>query len=488
MKKKMSYLVFAFILLWMAVVVGFVTCHYYGIINDENAAMMIYLFIGNQAEVSESKTALADSSEEVTRECISDVESDKQEELEEQGRIRDVLMKNETKIDEEFAGWLCEHYPEACDDLAAKMESGDYKDTLWYEETGKSIFVLKDEAAGIRGSEQSMQENLIYEKTCAAKDYVSLSFAGDVSFANDYAPAQNYTREGIDGAFSKELQKTMTEADIFMLNNEFCYSTGGSPIPKGYNFRADPERVSRLHEMGVDIVSIANNHAFDYGAEAFVDTIDTLNDAGMPYVGGGLDIEDAKNHIVYFIANGIKIGYIAASQVERDEPIFTQPATEDSSGVVRCFESDLVVEMIKEAEENCDFVVVYPHWGTELVTTIQEDQQALAYAFIEAGADAIVGGHPHCLQGVEYYGGVPIFYSLSNFSFSSKTVNSAVLNLQITIDGIKQARYIPCMESGGKTHQCDEQDDDYVRIIKLLNDVSENAVIDEDGIVQGTGD
>ena len=67
-------------------------------------------------------------------------------------------------------------------------------------------------------------------------------------------------------------------------------------------------------------------------------------------------------------------------------------------------------------------------------------------------------------------------------------MNSAVLNLQITIDGIKQARYIPCMESGGKTHQCDVQDNDYVRIIKLLNDVSANAVIDENGIVQGTGD
>ena len=488
MKKKLSYFIFVFILLWMAVVMGFEVCHYYGVINDENTAMMICLFMGEQAaETSDSKAALADRSEKVTRECISDVESDKQEEMEEQDRIRDVLMKNEEKIDEEFAGWLCEHYSEACDDLAVKMESGEYKDTLWYEETGKSIFVLKDEAVGILDSEQSMQENLIYEKTCAAKDYVSLSFAGDVSFANDYAPAQNYTREGIDGAFSPDLQKTMSQADIFMLNNEFCYSTGGSPVPKGYNFRAAPECVSRLHEMGVDIVSIANNHAFDYGAEAFIDTIDTLNDAGMPYVGGGVDIEDAKNHIVYFIANGIKIGYIAASQVERDEPIFTQPATEDSPGVVRCFEPDLVVEMIKEAEENCDFVVVYPHWGTELVTTIQEDQQALAYAFIEAGADAIVGGHPHCLQGVEYYNGVPIFYSLSNFSFSSKTVNSAILNLQITIDGIKQARYIPCMESGGKTHQCDVQDSDYVRIIKLLNDVSENAVIDEDGIVQGTG-
>lgn len=293
----------------------------------------------------------------------------------EQDNIYDVLVENEPGIDEDMARWLCEHYTEACNVVAKKMESGDYQAVLWYEETGKSLFVLKDEAAGILESEQSMKEHLIYKKDCAVKDYVSLSFAGDVSFANDYTPAQNYTREGIDGAFSADLQQTMADADVFMLNNEFCYSTGGSPVPKGYNFRAAPERVERLHEMGVDIVSIANNHAFDYGAEAF----------------------------------------------------------------------------------------------------------------IEAGADVIVGGHPHCLQGVEYYMGVPIFYSLSNFSFSSKTVNSAVLNLQVTIEGILQARYIPCLESGGKTHQCDEQDADYTRIIKLLNDVSANAVIDEDGIVQGMG-
>ena len=120
MKKKLSYFIFVFILLWMAVVMGFEVCHYYGVINDENTAMMICLFIGVQAaETSDSKAALADRSEKVTRECISDVESDKQEEMEEQDRIRDVLMKNEEKIDEEFAGWLCEHYSEACDDLAA---------------------------------------------------------------------------------------------------------------------------------------------------------------------------------------------------------------------------------------------------------------------------------------------------------------------------------------------------------------------------------
>jgi len=208
-----------------------------------------------------------------------------------------------------------------------------------------------------------------------------------------------------------------------------------------------------------------------------------LKGAKIPYVGGGVNLEDAKNNIVYFIINGMKIGYIAATQVERDLPILTQPATENSAGVIRCYEPELVCEMISEAEDNCDFVIVYPHWGTELVKEAQADQQALAYAFIDAGADAIIGGHPHCLQGVEYYKEVPIFYSLSNFSFSGKTVDSCILNLEVTMDGIQKARYIPCRESSGMTYQCDKDASDYNQIINTINTYSVNAKLDEDGNV-----
>lgn len=484
MKRKVAYFIIGLILLWVLAVAGFEAAVYYYWIPETYAFL-----IGENVDFlieREQEKHIPAMVEDLSEELESQTEAqDKEQEMVEdrQREVCELLIAQESSIDAAFADFLYENYPEVCENICMSMQNQTYDRTLWYEQTGKSLFVLRDEAQGFLESATCMEEHGIYAKSCAKSDVVSLSFAGDISFANDYAPAQNYNQFGIDGAFSEELQDTMKTADIFMLNNEFCYSTGGTPVPKGYNFRANPEKVSRLEEMGVDIVSIANNHAYDYGAEAFMDTIATLNDAHMPYVGGGENLEDAKNHIVYFIANGIKIGYIAACQVERDAPIFTQPATEELPGVVRCFEPDLVVEMIKQAKEQCDFVIVYPHWGTELVTTIQEDQQALAHAFIDAGADVIVGGHPHCLQGVEYYQGIPIFYSMSNFSFSSKSVNSCILNLQISIEGIKQAQYIPCMESGGKTHQCDYMDADYARIVKLLNDVSKNADIDDTGIV-----
>lgn len=461
---------------WIAFVIEIALC-----------GILIGGFSVYESYYEQKQQAIVEKQQEQERKREAKLQQELQAQVEEENRVQkvkeDIAAESET-IEIDFAGWLYDSFEKECEAIAVAIAKGEYKDSLWYECTGKSIYVLRDEYNGLLLDEVTMEANGIYQKESASAEFTSLSFAGDISFANDYAPAQNYTRLGIDGAFSEEVQKTMKAADIFMLNNEFCYTMSNSKIGgKTYTFRAAPELVGRLEEMGVDIVSIANNHAYDYGEQGFVDTMDTLRDAKIPYVGGGINLEAAKKNIVYFIVNGMKIGYIAATQVERDLPILTQPATENSAGVIRCFEPELVCEMITEAEKNCDFVVVYPHWGTELVKEAQADQQALAYAFIDAGADAIIGGHPHCLQGVEYYKDVPIFYSLSNFSFSSKTVDSCILNLEITIDGIQNARYIPCRESSGMTYQCDKGAGDYQQIIQTLNTYSINAKVDEDGVV-----
>lgn len=430
---------------------------------------------------------LQDTTEEITTEAANE----RDEVTAAQGEVSQdetleylELVGCNSLIDDAFGSWLWERYEAGCVVVLEGIQNGTYEDKLWYEATNKSIHVLRDEYLGYLDSEQSKREHLIYEKECSNEDYISLSFAGDISFANDYAPGQNYNQYGIDGAFSPGVQRCMEEPDIFMLNNEFAYTKGGEPqYAKGYIFRADPSTSSRLQEMGVDIVSIANNHAYDYGATGFLDTLDTLDMADMPYVGGGRNLEDAKNHIVYFIANGMKIGYIAATQVERDLPIYTQPATENNPGVVRCYDPELVNEMIKTAKEQCDFVIVYPHWGTELVNSIQDDQRALAQSFIDSGADLVIGGHAHVLQGAEYYNDVPIFYGLSNFCFSSKVRESCIVNITLSMDGISDICLIPCMESAGITIQCDKGDGNYNHIIDMMNTYSPNMHFDENGYV-----
>lgn len=106
------------------------------------------------------------------------------------------------------------------------------------------------------------------------------------------------------------------DADIFYLNHEYCISDRGEPLEgKLYTFRAKPERMGLLKEMGTDLVSLANNHIYDYGRDAMMDTVDLLDQAGIPYVGGGRNSEEARRP-VYFVVNGMKIGFVAATNAE----------------------------------------------------------------------------------------------------------------------------------------------------------------------------
>ena len=124
---------------------------------------------------------------------------------------------------------------------------------------------------------------------------------------------------------------------MMWINNEFTYSTNGSPMDgKAYTFRADPSRVEIIKELGVDVAGLANNHIFDYGAEAFADTLDTLNNAEISYVGAGRNKQEAMAPL-YIEVQGKTIAYVAASRAEKN--IMTPEATEDSPGILRCYDT-----------------------------------------------------------------------------------------------------------------------------------------------------
>lgn len=139
-------------------------------------------------------------------------------------------------------------------------------------------------------------------------------------------------------------------ADILMVNNEYAYSDRGYPLPgKTYTFRAMPTRVQVLQQIGTDVVSLANNHVYDYGEDALLDTLETLENVGIPYVGAGRNLKEAEK-IVYFIANGRKIAIVAATQIERFES-FTKEAEENTPGVLKTLEPDKFVRVIREAKK-----------------------------------------------------------------------------------------------------------------------------------------
>lgn len=334
-------------------------------------------------------------------------------------------------------------------------------------------------------SEEEIEEEVEVDVDLNPFDFV-LSFVGDVNFDEGRSIVKQYdsSENGVYDSISPELIQMMHDADIMTINNEFTYSTRGEPLPnKLYTFRAHPSRVNILKEMGVDIVSLANNHAYDYGEVSLLDTMATLNDADILYYGAGHNLEEAMSP-VYFEIDGKTIAYVAASRAEKNK--MTPQATEDSPGILRCYDTELFIEKIKEADKYADYVIAYLHWGTELTHVLEEVQVTTGKEYIDAGADIVLGAHPHVLQGFEYYNGKPIAYSLGNFWFTSYTYDTMLLNIHFYGDDNEEnieLEVIPAIQENSKVRIL-TGDAEKQRIITLLEDISINIEIDEEGIVR----
>ncbi|MBR5377262.1 MAG: CapA family protein [Lachnospiraceae bacterium] len=338
-------------------------------------------------------------------------------------------------------------------------------------------------------SDEDVPENGVYLKSVKNPGEVSIVFGGDIDFDTGYANMSALRSRGgdISAALSPDLLALLRDADICMLNNEFPYSDRGTPTAgKKFTFRAPPSTVHYLTDMGVDIVGLANNHAYDHGKDALLDTFDTLDGEGIPYVGAGHNIEEASKP-VYFIAGGMKIGIVAATQIERTSPPDTKEATETEPGVLRTLDPTRFISVIEEAKSHSDFVIVFVHWGSENKNDYEASQRDLAEKYEAAGADLIMGAHPHVLQGFDYVGKVPVMYSMGNFWFNSKTLDNCAVEAVITKEGIRSLRFHPCQQRDCKTTMFDEGSDEYNRIIKQMRGFStQHADIDDQGYVTYT--
>ncbi len=313
----------------------------------------------------------------------------------------------------------------------------------------------------------------------------TLCFAGDISLDESAVTTAQLdsSENGIYDCISPELIQIMQDADVMCLNNEFTFSTNGSPMPsKAYTFRANPERVAVLQEMGVDVVTLANNHVYDYGKQALLDTFTTLQNAGIDYFGAGETIEEAME-AVYYEIDGKTIAFVGASRAEKYK--LTPQATETEPGILRCYDTKLFLEAIREADANADFVIAVVHWGTEYSYDLEDVQLSTGKEYLDAGADAIIGGHSHCLQGMEYYDGKPIIYSLGNYWFNNKTLDSMLIQLRFIGDdngGNVEVSVVPAIQKGAKT-QIVTESEEQERIYSFLETISINVEIDENGIV-----
>jgi len=315
---------------------------------------------------------------------------------------------------------------------------------------------------------------------------VTIGFTGDINLDEtwDRGPMQYCaaSSRGIADYIGEDLIARMKSADILFVNNECSVSTRGKKQAKAYTFRADPANLSVYRDLGVDAVSLANNHIYDYGAQGLLDTIACLEKAGIACAGAGADI-GAASQAAYFSVNGKTIAFVAAG---RTESWFNTPAAgESSAGILDAYGSDHCVRAIETAAVESDYVIVYVHWGTEDSHHTSAEQLAESKHYIEAGADAVIGSHPHVLQGMDFYQGKFIAYSLGNFWFNLKDLESAYLELTIDTNGGITPRLTPCMTSGG--HTIIEKDATKAgEITGLIEDVSPrgNIVIAPDGTVR----
>ena len=276
------------------------------------------------------------------------------------------------------------------------------------------------------------------------KEDVTLLFAGDL-FLTDILQ-EKYDRNGISAAAAPELLDVTRGADIFMLNQEFPFGTTGEAVEdKEYTFRVDPKYVSVLPELGADIVTLANNHMLDFGREPLRETLSALDGAGILHVGAGLNLAEASS-LKTIEAGGWTIGFLGATRVI---PEHSWTASRSNSGLFTTYDPTKLLEEVQAAKETCDYVVVYVHWGVERNTEPEDYQKTLARQYIDAGADAVIGAHPHVLQGIEYYHGKPIFYSLGNFIFANRAYETMMAELTLTDSGV-DVRVIPCVSTANQ--------------------------------------
>lgn len=339
-----------------------------------------------------------------------------------------------------------------------------------------TIMIENPTEADAAGDADTAGTGAAAEGTGAVKTAVRLLFAGDV-YLSDHVLEAYEAAGGIDGVLSQGYQAEIQAADYFVTNEEFPFSTRGTPAPdKQFTFRVHPEKVKLMQEMGIDLVTLANNHALDYGCDAMLDTIDTLDRAGIRHVGAGKNLAEARKPAIVEL-NGRTFAFIGATRVY---PEADWAAGTDSAGMFSAYDGGAqLAEEVKAAKQQADYVIAYVHWGIEREEMPNEVQKSIAHRLVDAGADLVVGAHPHVLQGIEYYQGVPIAYSLGNFVFGSSIPSTALLQADVDDAGIR-LRLIPGTSAAGYTRKLDDAEK-IAAFYEKMRGLSSGVKIDEEG-------
>ena len=388
-------------------------------------------------------------------------------------KIEVVYKKiNNEEVSLDFIKWVNSNYKNSINKLYELLKIGEYDKDMWHQVTGYSYLVLND----LYNDKYKNMDNIK-----VMDEGNTISFVGDVSLADNWWIMPEYDKRGkkILGILSEDVVKIMNDSSVMIVNSEFTVSNRGTPIKgKQYTFRAKPERLKIYYEMGVDMVTLANNHVYDYGSVAFNDMLKAFKEYKIPYIGAGKNLSEASREY-YFIVNGYKIAFVNGSRAEKYR--LTPGATENSGGIFLCYDTTNMVNKIKEVRKESDYVITIVHYGKENSHELEKEQIKSSYEYIDAGSDVIVGHHAHTLQGVEYYKNKPIIYNLGNFIFNPLEIDTAIFQIELEDNGNMKYKMIPALQKNEYTDILTGKDKQ--RVIDDLNSWSRNAKIDKDGYI-----
>jgi poly-gamma-glutamate synthesis protein (capsule biosynthesis protein) len=292
----------------------------------------------------------------------------------------------------------------------------------------KNIFYGTEENANIAWVKQD--PNILEERE---PDFINLFFGGDIMLDRG---VKNSVMKNFTGDYSmmfKNVSALIKKSDIAFANLEGPASDQGEDRKNLYSFRMSPSVIPVLKEVGFSILSVANNHAGDWGRDAYSDTLARLKENEIQYTGGGQNISEAENPVI-IEKYGMKIGYLAFTDVGPE----WMRANETQAGVLLA-NNPRFAEIVKNAASKVDYLIVSFHFGEEYKKVHNSRQEYLAHSAIDNGAKIVIGHHPHVSQDTEVYKDGFIAYSLGNFIFdqyfSADTMQGMLIEIKLNKDG-----------------------------------------------------
>lgn len=326
------------------------------------------------------------------------------------------------------------------------------------------------------------EENPDLESGTSEQERVVISFGGDTLFSGK---VENKLKQaGYDYPY-KHVKDLFLQDDLTVLNLETPVTEGGTPEEeKTFAFKSSPKALPEMVRAGVEAVNLANNHILDQGVEGLLDTLEHLSEAGVLHVGAGKNSKEAFAP-VYVERNGIRIALCGFSRVIPRK----EWAAGKGPGVAATYDSTQAVKTIEEARDQADLVLVVVHWGKERTVELEKHQTELAHAYIDAGADLVIGGHPHVLQGLESYKGKWIAYSTGNFIFTKSkdpnTWETAVFQASCSKAGDCELKLVPYRTEVGQPVPMNEAE--RTQLWSELEAISPGVRIKESGEVHTGG-